>query len=150
VRGCLVVAGSMVKSPARTWPFEAEGQGSGGGWRGRLVRRRRGLTLAVLGFAALFPAACGNHHQPSDARLARLESQLDEQLPPGTSFARVTFFLDTQGYKYSAEEGGKRVVAIIQRVDPQTLTRVNARVEFQFDAAGELLSLEVTPWPFAR
>jgi hypothetical protein len=103
----------------------------------------------MFGLLVLFPAACRSHHQQSDARFVRLEAMLDEQLPPGTSYARVTFFLDARGYKYSVEEESKRIVAVIQKVDEQTLTRLTARVEFQFNASGQLVSCEVVPWPFA-
>jgi len=137
-----------VKSPAQVRLSGGEATANGRS-RPLFVRVSRGLTLAMLGLSVLLPVACGSRHQQSDARFARLEALLDEQLPPGTTYARVTFFLDAQGYKYSTEEGGRRVVAVIQRVDQQTLTRVTARVEFQFDASGQLVSCEVTPWPFA-
>jgi hypothetical protein len=102
-----------------------------------------GLLLGLL----LFGVACQSRGRTSDPKVKKIEEMLDGQLPPGTSLSRVTFFLDSRGYQYRMDDKRKKLVAIIHRVDEETLTRVAARVEFEFDGNGKLISYDLHSEP---
>lgn len=103
-----------------------------------------GLLLGLLLFGAV---ACKGRARTSDPRLKKIEEMLDGQLPPGTSLSRVTFFLNSRGYEYRIADRENKIVAIIPRVDEETLTRVVARVEFEFDRNDRLVNYELHSEP---
>lgn len=105
------------------------------------------LTVGLLLGLLLFGVACQSHSRTSDPKLKKIEEMLDSQLPPGTSLSRVTFFLDSRGYEYRMDDKRKKLVAVIQRVDEDTLTRVAARVEFEFDGNDKLISYDLHSEP---
>lgn len=111
----------------------------------RLLRRGVFFLTGLLFGLLMFGAACQSHGRTSDPKLEKIEEMLDGQLPPGTPLSRVTFFLDARGYQYRME--GKKLVAVIQRVDEDTLTRVTARVEFEFDGNDKLVSYDLHSEP---
>jgi hypothetical protein len=70
---------------------------------------------------------------------------LDAQLPQGTPRARVIFYLSSQNFTVENPGDAKAVVAIVHRVDTDTLQPVTARVTFQFDASDKLKSYDLEP-----
>ncbi len=104
-----------------------------------------GATL--LGLLLFGAVGCKSRARASDPRLKKIEEMLDGQLPPGTSLSRVTFFLNARSYEYRIDDKEKKVVAIIPRVDEDTLTRVVARVEFEFNAHDKLVNYQLYPEP---
>lgn len=102
------------------------------------------LLLGLCLFAAI---ACKGHARTSDPKLKKIEEMLDGQLPPGTTLSRVTFFLNSRGYEYRIDGQQKKVIARIQKVDEETLTRVAARVEFEFDQNDKLVDYELRSDP---
>ncbi len=103
-----------------------------------------GLLLGLLLFGAV---ACKSRARTSNPKLKKIEEMLDSRLPPGTPLSRVTFFLDSRGYEYRIDDKGKKLTAVIQKVDEETLTRVSARVEFEFDRNDKLVSYELHSGP---
>jgi hypothetical protein len=106
------------------------------------VRRFLGRSLFGV-FLLLAPAGCKSGAHTSDSRLRQIDEMLDSQLPQGTPKARVVFFLSSQGYPLESTSDAKAIVAIVHRVDTDTLQPATARVTFHFDASDKLKSYEL-------
>lgn len=99
------------------------------------------LGFALLIFAA---AGCNRNSHTSDPHLRQLDQILSHDLPPGTTEARVIYYLNSRGdsLEPSAEPG--TVVAVIHHVNISPLDPVAARVTFRFDEHGKLTRYEMT------
>jgi hypothetical protein len=75
--------------------------------------------------------------------LRQLDRMLDAQLPQGTPKTRVLFYLNSQNFPMEASNDGKSVMAIVHRVDTDTLQPITARVIFHFDASDKLKTYEM-------
>jgi hypothetical protein len=93
-------------------------------------------------FLALVLAGCKSGAHTSDPRLRQIDQMLDSQLPQGTPKSRVIFFLGSQNFPVE-NATDRSVVAIIHRVDTDTLQPATARVTFHFDASDKLKSYEL-------
>lgn len=116
------------------------------------MRRTRGITVVgILLFAAIFATlaigGCKTSKHSSDARLRAIDEMLDAELPKGTNLARVSLFLNERGYRVENPGKGQMVVAVVRKIDTETLRPVNARVTFHFDAQDQLQSYEMTSAP---
>jgi hypothetical protein len=101
-------------------------------------------ALFLLGvFTILAFAGCQQSGHTSDPRLKQIDTLLDSQLPAGTSKSRVSFYLSSQGFPLENTSDPSAIVAIIHRVDTETLQPVTARVTFHFDLSGNLKSYEL-------
>ena len=96
-------------------------------------------------FLALALAGCKSGAHTSDPRLRQIDQMLDSQLPQGTPKSRVMFFLGSQNFPVENATDAKSVVAIVHRVDTDTLQPATARVTFHFDASDKLKSYELEP-----
>jgi hypothetical protein len=96
-------------------------------------------------FLVLALAGCKSGPHTSDPRLRQIDKMLDSQLPEGTSKSRVMFFLGSQNFPVENATDSKSVVAIIHRVDTDTLQPATARVTFHFDASDKLKSYDLEP-----
>jgi hypothetical protein len=120
--------------------------------RSQIDARRCGVlpAVGVLLFAGLFALAisgCKTSRHSSDARLRAIDEMLDAELPKGTNLARVSLFLNERGYRVENPGRGQTVVAVVRKIDTETLRPVNARVTFHFDAQDQLQSYEMTSAP---
>jgi hypothetical protein len=127
-------------------------------WRSNLLRSqlpmirywrvwRAGILLCAGLFAALSIGGCKASKHSSDARLRAIDEMLDAELPKGTNLARVSLFLNERGYRVENPGQGQMVVAIVRKIDTETLRPVNARVTFHFDRQDQLQSYEMTSAP---
>ena len=105
--------------------------------------RLLGKLLLPGVFLALTLAGCKPGVHTSDPRLRQIDQMLDSQLPQGTPKSRVIFFLGSQNFPIENATDAKSVVAIIHRVDTDTLQPATARVTFHFDASDKLKSYEL-------
>ena len=94
-------------------------------------------------FLALALAGCKPGPHTSDPRLRQIDQMLNSQLPEGTPRSRVMFFLSSQNFPAESAIDAKSVVAIIHRVDTDTLQPATARVTFHFDASDKLKSYDL-------
>lgn len=101
------------------------------------------LFVGVL--VALTLSGCKTSAHTSDPRLRQIDDMLDTQLPQGTPRSRVIFFLSSQNFPVENTTDAKAVVAIVHRVDTDTLQPVTARVTFRFDASDKLKSYDLEP-----
>jgi hypothetical protein len=99
------------------------------------------LLLGV--FAMLALAGCKRSGHTSDPRLRQIDEMLDSQLPPGTAKSRVAIYLSSQGFSLESTSDPHAIVAIVHRVDTDTLQPSTARVTFHFDASDNLKSYEL-------
>ena len=97
------------------------------------------LSIALLG--------CKTSGHTSDPRLRQIDEMLDSQLPQGTPKSRVIFFLSSQNFAVENARDARTVVAIVHRVDTNTLQPATARVTFHFDDADKLKSYDLEPAP---
>ena len=116
------------------------------------ARRTRAIRpVAMLLFAGLFAAlaigGCKTSKHSSDARLKAIDEMLDAELPKGTNLARVSLFLNERGYRVENPGKAQTVVAVVRKIDTETLRPVNARVTFHFDGQDQLQSYEMTSAP---
>jgi hypothetical protein len=116
------------------------------------ARRTRAIPpVGMLLFAGLFAAlaigGCKTSKHSSDARLKAIDEMLDAELPKGTNLARVSLFLNERGYRVENPGKGQMVVAVVRKIDTETLRPVNARVTFHFDGQDQLQSYEMTSAP---
>ena len=102
------------------------------------------LLLAGV-FLALALAGCKSSAHASDPRLRQIDQMLDSQLPSGTPKSRVILYLSSQNYPTENTGDAKTVVAIVHRVDTDTLQPATARVTFHFDASDKLKSYDLEP-----
>ena len=100
------------------------------------------LLLAGV-FLALSLAGCKTGTHTSDPRLRQIDEMLNSQLPQGTPKSRVIFFLGSQNFPVENATDAKVVVAIVHRVDTDTLQPATARVTFHFDASDKLKSYDL-------
>jgi hypothetical protein len=101
------------------------------------------LGLSLFGiFLLMALAGCKSGHT-SDPHLRQLDEMLDSQLPQGTPKSRVIFFLSSQNFPVENSNDAKAAVAIVHRVNTDTLQPVTARVTFHFDAGDKLKSYEL-------
>jgi len=100
--------------------------------------------LLLLGvFVSLALSGCKHGGHTSDARLKQIDEMLDSQLPVGTSKPRVSFYLNSQGFPLESTNDPHAIVALVHRVDTDTLQPATARVTFHFDAGDNLKSYEL-------
>jgi hypothetical protein len=114
--------------------------------RARVIAPVEILLFAGL-FAVLAIGGCKTSKHSSDARLRAIDEMLDAELPKGTNLARVSLFLNERGYRVENPGKGQTVVAVVRKIDTETLRPVNARVTFHFDAQDQLQSYEMTSAP---
>lgn len=121
--------------------------------RSQIPPRRSGanVPVGILLFAGLLTAltigGCKTSKHSSDARLRAIDEMLDAELPKGTNLARVSLFLNERGYRVENPGKGQMVVAVVRKIDTETLRPVNARVTFHFDAQDQLQSYEMASAP---
>jgi hypothetical protein len=96
-------------------------------------------------FSILISAGCHQGKHTSNPRLRQIDDLLDAQLHPGATKARVTVYLNSQGFTIENPVDPHLVVAIVRHVDADTLQPETARVTFHFDANDRLLSYELAP-----
>jgi hypothetical protein len=110
-------------------------------------RSSANVPVGILLFAGLLTAltigGCKTSKHSSDARLRAIDEMLDAELPKGTNLARVSLFLNERGYRVENPGKGQIVVAVVRKIDTETLRPVNARVTFHFDAQDQLQSYEM-------
>jgi hypothetical protein len=99
------------------------------------------FLLGVLAILAL--VGCRRNGHTSDARLRQIDEMLDSHLPPGTAKSRVSFYLSSQGFPLESTSDPHAIVAVVHRVDTDTLQPATARVTFHFDASDNLKSYEL-------
>jgi hypothetical protein len=103
---------------------------------------------AILGILLILPlAGCRGKGHTSDPRLRQIDELLDAQLPEGSLKARVAVYLSSQGFPVQASNDPRAIVAIVHRVDTETLRPVTALVTFHFDARDKLQSYEIVEAP---
>jgi hypothetical protein len=106
------------------------------------------VTFCLLcAFSILILPGCQQGKHTSNPRLRQIDDMLDAQLHPGATKARVTMYLNSQGFAIENSNDLHIVVAIIKHVDIDTLQPETARVTFHFDANDKLLSYELVPAP---
>jgi hypothetical protein len=101
----------------------------------------RFLLLTVSFLLTLGGCKTGAH--TSNPHLRQIDEMLDTQLPQGTPRSRVIFFLSSQGFPLENTRDAKAIVAIVHRVDTDTLQPETARVTFHFDGGDKLKSYEL-------
>jgi|ERR1700730_5472209 len=94
-------------------------------------------------FLLLALTGCKGGAHTSDPHLRQIDEMLESRLPQGTPKSRVTFFLSSQGFPLENSGDPKAVVAIVHRVDTDTLQPATARVTFHFDTNDKLTSYEL-------
>jgi hypothetical protein len=105
-------------------------------------------VCACLGILLILPlAGCKGKGHTSDPRLRQMDEMLDAQLPEGSLKARVAVYLSSQGFPLQASNDPRAIVAIVHRVDTETLKPVTALVTFHFDARDKLQSYEIVEAP---
>jgi len=115
----------------------------------KLQRRLTSSVSLLLGssllavFLLLALAGCNRSGHTSDPHLRQIDELLDSQLPQGTLKSRVVFFLSSQGFPLEYSRDAKAIVAIVHRVDTDTLQPETARVTFHFDSGDKLKSYEL-------
>jgi hypothetical protein len=104
--------------------------------------------LFLLGLLVSIPlAGCRSSRHTSDPRLRQIDDMLDSQLPTGISKSKVSFYLSSQGFKLESTNDPQAMVAIVHRVDTDTLRPATARVTLHFDARDNLISYELVAAP---
>jgi hypothetical protein len=102
----------------------------------------------LLGILLILPlSGCKGKGHTSDPRLRQIDELLDAQLPEGSLKARVAVYLSSQGFPLQASNDPGAIVAIVHRVDTETLRPVTALVTFHFDARDKLQSYEIVEAP---
>ena len=121
-----------------------------------MIRRQKNRSVPitffrnlVLGgvFLSLALSGCKTSGHTSDPRLRQIDEMLDSQVPQGTPKSRVIFFLSSQNFAVENARDARTVVAIVHRVDTDTLQPATARVTFHFDDADKLKSYDLEPAP---
>jgi hypothetical protein len=92
-------------------------------------------------------SGCKTSGHTSDPRLRQIDEMLDSQVPQGTPKSRVIFFLSSQNFAVENARDARTVVAIVHRVDTDTLQPATARVTFHFDDADKLKSYDLESAP---
>jgi len=110
----------------------------------RTLKLRAAFYL-LCAFSILIFAGCKRGKHTSNPRLRQIDDMLDAQLHPGATKARVTVYLDSQGFTIDNAIDSHTVVAIVRHVDADSLQPEIARVTFHFDANDKLLSYELVP-----
>jgi hypothetical protein len=83
----------------------------------------------------------------SDLRLQKIDEMINAALPPGTPRTRVEYFLNSRGYRLEDSSEKNSVVAIVRRIDTDTLEPATARATFHFDSNDKLTSYELQSAP---
>ncbi len=109
-------------------------------------RAKTSLLFAMI-LCATFSNGCKTSAHSSDARLRGIDEMLDAELPKGSNLARVNLFLNERGYKVENPGSGQTVVAVVRKIDTETLRPANARVTFHFDKQDQLQSYEMAAAP---
>ena len=104
----------------------------------------QGLLLSGVSLS-LALSGCKTSGHTSDPRLRQIDEMLDSQVPQGTPKSRVIFFLSSQNFAVENAGDARTVVAIVHRVDTDTLQPATARVIFHFDDADKLKSYDLEP-----
>jgi len=108
-------------------------------------RKLRASFCLLCACSVLIFVGCKRGKHTSNPRLRQIDEMLDAQLHLGATKARVTFYLDSQGFPMEDSVDPHTVVAIVRHVDVNTLHPETARVTFHFDANDKLLSYELVP-----
>jgi hypothetical protein len=117
-------------------------------YAGSSATRFNRLTFALLCSLLLPATACKSHAgHTSDPQLRKIDDLIDAQLPAGTPFTRVSFFLSSRGYPLDPSRDPHTIIAVIRHVDTQTLQPITARVTFHFDEHDKLISYNLVPAP---
>jgi hypothetical protein len=105
------------------------------------------LCFMLLALAA---GGCQTHGKhTTNPRLKQIDALLDSQLPKGTPLSRVSFFLNSRGYKTESSSDHQTLVAIVRHVDTETLEPATARVTFHFDSNDKLTTYDLDLIPDA-
>ena len=121
-----------------------------------MTKRQRYRSLPITFFQNLFLggvflslalSGCKTSGHTSDPRLRQIDEMLDSQVPQGTPRSRVIFFLSSQNFAVENARDARTVVAVVHRVDTDTLQPATARVTFHFDDADKLKSYDLEPAP---
>jgi hypothetical protein len=83
----------------------------------------------------------------SELRLQKIDEMINSALPPGTPRTRVEYFLNSRGYRLEDSSEKNSVVAIVRRIDTDTLEPATARATFHFDSNDKLTSYELQSAP---
>jgi hypothetical protein len=101
------------------------------------------LCLLSITMALALAGCTDDKHHTSDPKLQKIDEILAAQLPVGTTFDRVNYFLNSRGYKIEDTRTQHVVVAVIRHIDTDTLEPATARVTFHFDANDKLTTYEM-------
>jgi hypothetical protein len=123
----------MIRRRKRPWPPAAL----------RLLLSMAGVAL----FLAFSVNGCKNNAHTSDSRLQKIDEMLNAQLPQGTPRTRVQYFLSSRGYKLEDSPDKASLIAVVRRIDTDTLQPSTARVTFHFDSNDRLISYELQSAP---
>jgi len=109
-------------------------------------------ALCVLLALVYLVAGAGCKNNPavhtSDPQMKGIDALLAEQLPPGTSAARVETFCKVRGYEQRDSVQPHTLVVIVNHINPETVKPEVARVTFHFDpATDKLTTYELEPAP---
>jgi hypothetical protein len=111
----------------------------------RLLRSTAGAALFLT-----FPiCGCKSNAHTSDSRLREIDEMLNTRLPQGTPRSRLEFFLSSRGYKLESAPDKNSLVAVVRRIDADTLEPRTARVTFHFGVNDKLVSYELAAAPDA-
>src|SRR5882762_1645878 len=102
------------------------------------------LLLAAV-FLVLALAGCKSVAHTSDPRLRQIDEMLGSQLPQGTPKSRIILYLSSQNYPVENTRDARAIVAVVHRVDTDTLQPATARVTFHLDASDKLKSYDLEP-----
>lgn len=115
--------------------------------RHKSVFGRNWSSYITLALALVFAGGCSQQSaatHTSDPHLVSIDKMLTEQLPKGTTKARVTFYLNSRGYQ-PQDVRTNAVVAVVHHIDTETLQPATARVTFHFDSHDVLTSYDIEP-----
>jgi len=102
----------------------------------------------LLGILATMPlTGCRSGRHTSDPSLRQIDDTLEAQLPAGTSKSKVSYYMSSQGFPLENTNDPHTIVAVVHRVDTETLRPVTARVTFHFDARDNLTTYELAAAP---
>lgn len=106
------------------------------------------LLATVVILAALSGYGCKSSAHTSDSRLRKIDEMLNSQLPKGTPRSRVQYFLGSRGDRLEGHDK-RSLVAVVRRIDTDTLQPATARITFHFDSNDKLISYELQSAPDA-
>jgi len=112
-------------------------------------RLRHPLMLGCVALLfAISICGCKSRSHTSYSRLQKIDEMLNAQLPQGTPRSRVEYFLTSRGYQIEGHDKNA-TVAVVRRIDTDTLQPATARVTFHFGTNNKLTSYELQSAPDA-